>query len=182
MRGRRPSRPAVAVALVVLACQPKSTTDPEPVAPMVIEATQGRDAERAAELAAIADAIDPGPQEPLSAGLPDWMLASIGVAKPLPEDPAELRQLADADLAGIAAPDAEGAALLARAAEALSLSARAYTRIIRVARTLADLDGADAVRRRHIAEAVSFRRTSESAAPRPGSATTTSAGAVFSPR
>ncbi len=90
--------------------------------------------------------------------------------------------LADADLAGIAAPDAEGAALLARAAEALSLSARAYTRIIRVARTLADLDGANAVRRRHIAEAVSFRRTSESAAPRPGAATTTSAGAVFSPR
>jgi magnesium chelatase family protein len=71
--------------------------------------------------------------------------------------------LADADLTGVAAPDAEGAALLARAAEALRLSARAYTRIIRVARTLADLDGGDGVKRRHIAEAVSFRRASDNA-------------------
>lgn len=66
--------------------------------------------------------------------------------------------LTDAGLAKCAAPDAEGAALLSRAAEALRLSARAYTRILRVARTLADLDGADGVKRRHIAEAVSFRR------------------------
>ena len=66
--------------------------------------------------------------------------------------------LTDADLAAAAAPDAEGASLLSRAAEALALSARAYMRILRVARTLADLDGAGGVRRRHIAEAVSFRR------------------------
>lgn len=66
--------------------------------------------------------------------------------------------LSDADLSRVAAPDAEGASLLSRAAEALNLSARAYTRILRVARTLADLDGAGGVRRRHIAEAVSFRR------------------------
>ena len=66
--------------------------------------------------------------------------------------------LSDASLAKIAAPDAEGAALLSRAAEALGLSARAYTRILRVARTLSDLDGGDGVKRRHIAEAVSFRR------------------------
>lgn len=66
--------------------------------------------------------------------------------------------LADADLNRVAAPDAEGRALLSRAAETLGFSARAYTRILRVARTLADLDGADGVRRRHIAEAVSFRR------------------------
>ena len=69
--------------------------------------------------------------------------------------------LADADLTKIAVPDAEGAALLSRAAEALGLSARAYTRILRVARTLADLDGASGVKRRHIAEAVSFRRRSD---------------------
>ena len=67
----------------------------------------------------------------------------------------------DAELSRIAAPDQEGANLLSRAAEALSLSARAYTRTLRVARTLADLDGADGVRRRHIAEAVSFRKASE---------------------
>lgn len=66
--------------------------------------------------------------------------------------------LPDADLNRVAAPDAEGAALLSRAAETLRFSARAYMRILRVARTLADLDNADAVRRRHIAEAVSFRR------------------------
>lgn len=75
--------------------------------------------------------------------------------------------LTDADLSKIAAPDAEGASLLSRAAEALGFSARAYTRILRVARTLADLDGADGVRRRHIAEAVSFRRRDENSAPQP---------------
>jgi magnesium chelatase family protein len=72
--------------------------------------------------------------------------------------------LSDAALTTTAEPDAQGAALLLRAAEALSLSARAYTRIKRVARTLADLDGGDGVKRRHIAEAVSFRRREGSAA------------------
>lgn len=66
--------------------------------------------------------------------------------------------LADADLSTVAAPDADGAALLSRACETLALSARAYMRILRVARTLADLDGANSVARRHIAEAISFRR------------------------
>lgn len=64
----------------------------------------------------------------------------------------------DAALHQSATPDAEGASLLSRAAEALNLSARAYTRILRVSRTLADLDGGGGVKRRHIAEAVSFRR------------------------
>jgi magnesium chelatase family protein len=58
----------------------------------------------------------------------------------------------------IAAPDAAGAALLSQAAERLSLSARAYHRTLRVARTIADLDGASAVARLHIAEALSLRR------------------------
>jgi magnesium chelatase family protein len=66
--------------------------------------------------------------------------------------------LPDAALAEIASPDADGAALLTRAAEQLGFSARAYHRILRLARTLADLEGLDAVKRRHIAEAVSYRR------------------------
>ena len=73
--------------------------------------------------------------------------------------------LDDAALSRWAAPDAEGASLLSRAAEALNLSARAYTRILRVARTLADLDGTDGVKRRHVAEAVSYRRRDSAATP-----------------
>ncbi|MCA8926549.1 MAG: YifB family Mg chelatase-like AAA ATPase [Alphaproteobacteria bacterium] len=60
----------------------------------------------------------------------------------------------------IATPDAEGLALLQRAAERLQLSARAYHRTLRVARTIADLDRAESVRRPHIAEALSYRRRS----------------------
>jgi magnesium chelatase family protein len=57
----------------------------------------------------------------------------------------------------VARPDAEGLDLLRRAAERFGLSARGYHRVMRVARTIADLDGAQEVRRPHIAEAVSFR-------------------------
>jgi magnesium chelatase family protein len=57
----------------------------------------------------------------------------------------------------IAAPDAEGRALLGQVAERFGLSARGYHRVLRVARTIADLDGAETVARPHVAEAVSYR-------------------------
>jgi magnesium chelatase family protein len=55
-------------------------------------------------------------------------------------------------------PDSAGAALLGGAMARLSLSARAYHRILKVARTIADLGGADAIAAAHIAEAVAYRR------------------------
>lgn len=61
----------------------------------------------------------------------------------------------------VAKPDAGGQALLSDAAEKMRFSARAYHRILKVARTLADLDGAETVGRIHLAEAISYRIASE---------------------
>ena len=57
-----------------------------------------------------------------------------------------------------AEPDAEGFKRLRDAMERLSLSARAYSRILKVARTIADLDGSTDVRAEHIGEAISYRK------------------------
>ncbi|WP_407115899.1 YifB family Mg chelatase-like AAA ATPase [Bradyrhizobium sp. LMG 9283] len=61
----------------------------------------------------------------------------------------------------IAKPDAQGAKLLRDAAETMRLSARGYHRVLRVARTLADLDHADKIGRLHLAEALSYRALAE---------------------
>ena len=56
-----------------------------------------------------------------------------------------------------AEPDEESMDMLRMAMERLKLSARAYTRILKVARTIADLEGSEKVQSRHIAEAIGYR-------------------------
>ena len=76
------------------------------------------------------------------------------------KDHPDVRVNADSEgalLEEIASPDAESRELLARVAERFGLTARGYHRILRVARTIADLGGDAAVKRPHVAEAVSYR-------------------------
>ena len=76
------------------------------------------------------------------------------------DDHPNVRVNADAEgtlLEEVAAPDPQGKALLLRVAERFGLSARGYHRVLRVARTIADLDGSAGVRQPHVAEAVSYR-------------------------
>lgn len=60
-----------------------------------------------------------------------------------------------------AEPDPNGLQLLRDAAEKLKFSARGYHRVLKVARTLADLDNKDTVGRIHLAEAISYRMAGE---------------------
>ncbi|MFT5270048.1 MAG: magnesium chelatase family protein, partial [bacterium] len=60
-------------------------------------------------------------------------------------------------LEAFATPDSEGRALLNKVAERFGLSASGYHRVLRVARTIADLAGEADVKRPHVAEAVSYR-------------------------
>ena len=76
-------------------------------------------------------------------------------------DQRQLRTNAEAEgevLDRIAPLDPAARTLLQRAAEHLRLTARSWYRVVRVARTIADLDGAESLKRPHVAEALSFRR------------------------
>ena len=67
----------------------------------------------------------------------------------------------------ITALDPPARALLTQAAEAAGLTARGWTRTLRLARTIADLEGSDVVRRAHVAEALIYRRVSARPATSP---------------
>ncbi|MEM0986678.1 MAG: YifB family Mg chelatase-like AAA ATPase [Pseudomonadota bacterium] len=62
------------------------------------------------------------------------------------------------ELERVAQPDAKGSALLDQAIQRFGLTARGYHRVLKVARTIADLEGHDAISRIHVAEALSYRR------------------------
>jgi magnesium chelatase family protein len=93
--------------------------------------------------------------------------ARVARARALQQDRADALQVADglngraegAFLETITGLDASGRALLAQAAEAGRISARGWTRTLRLARTIADLEGSETVRRVHVAEALAYRRT-----------------------
>jgi magnesium chelatase family protein len=95
--------------------------------------------------------------------------ARVGVARALQAERARAAGLApdqalNARASGetldrFATPDAPGRALLMRAGEAGGLTARGWVRTLRLARTIADLEGATGVVRRHVAEALVHRRT-----------------------
>ena len=74
---------------------------------------------------------------------------------------AGIRINAEADgelLDQVATPEPDGRKLLTQAVDKFRLSARGYHRVLRVARTLADLEGSEPVKRLHVAEALSYRR------------------------
>ena len=80
-------------------------------------------------------------------------------AKTDPSGAVRLNSQADGEvLAAAATPDDSGRTLLGEAVERMHLSARGYHRILRVARTLADLEGTERLGRSHIAEALSYRQ------------------------
>ncbi len=76
-------------------------------------------------------------------------------------EPSSNARCSTAMIERIAEPDAAGLQLLRDAAEKLKFSARGYHRVLKVARTLADLDGSATVGRLHLAEAISYRIAGE---------------------
>ena len=119
-----------------------------------------------AEVPALAYADMAGPPGETSATVAERV--AVARARQSARSPAT-RALTNADLDGaalirVARPDDGGRRLLARAMDQLGLTGRAHDRVLRVARTIADLDGSAQVRAAHLGEALQFRATS----PLPG--------------
>jgi len=85
-------------------------------------------------------------------------LRTAGIDPDMAYDQAVNARASGETLDRFATPDEAGRALLMRAGQAGGLTARGWTRTLRLARTIADLDGCDGVLRRHIAEALVYRR------------------------
>jgi magnesium chelatase family protein len=111
--------------------------------------------------------VKPGEMHALAAGESSAMVARrVAAARELQAEryAAEgIRVNAQADgevLEHHCTPDTEGKALLMQGAEKLGLSMRGYTRVLRVARTIADMENTATIRKAHIAEALAFRQAS----------------------
>lgn len=86
------------------------------------------------------------------------MAREIQTARYADQDGVQLNADAEgAVLENVAQPCADGRALLKQAADRFGLTARGYHRVLRVARTIADLDASDRIERTHMAEAISYR-------------------------
>jgi len=110
----------------------------------------------------VADLSSPAPRE-TSAAVAARVASVRAIQTARYEKKAASTALTNAQIDGqlleeVATPDAEGRALLEAAIDRFRLSARAYHRVLRVARTIADMEGGDAVLSKHIAEALSYRR------------------------
>ena len=82
----------------------------------------------------------------------------LAARRPQQADGKHNAQLTGDDLTAVVVLDQESRMLIGRAAEELGLSARGYHRLLRVARTIADLAGSEAVKTQHLAEAMQYRR------------------------
>jgi magnesium chelatase family protein len=71
-------------------------------------------------------------------------------------------KLEPADIDKLCVPNEAGETLLKNAIQRMGLSARAYHRVLKVARTIADLAGVDKIETSHIAEAIQYRKMDKS--------------------